>query len=520
MGGPDPGEVAVTIVDRVIELVLSKGELKPGAEHAIALCAERHLALAVASSSQYRLIDTALEHFGLRRHFALVHSAEDEQCGKPHPAVFLTAAAELGAAPRRCLVWEDAPAGVLAAKAASMSCIAVPEQGEQHQPAFALADLVVASLLESLRPTWTGGSRPSDALTRDGRQPLSLPGTGRSSREPSDPCSHPSPPTPTSSPSSRPSWPAGPSTASSNAPSSSGPAGPPWVFYEGPPTANGLPGLHHVWARVYKDLFCRFRTMDGAYVARRAGWDTHGLPVEVEVEKKLGITGKQQIEEQVGIAEFIRLCRESVYSYVGEFARLTTRIGYWVDMDAAYWTLSPTYIESVWWHLQQLFDQGLLYEDLKVVPYCPRCGTAAVEPRARPARRLHRRGGRVGLRAAPPRRPRPRGRGRGRVRWPCGRPRRGRCSPTPAWRSTPTLTYAVVDGLVMAEDLVDQVLGEGAAPGSRAAMPGAALVGLRYRAPLRRPRPAARGRRVAGGAGGLRHHRGGHRARPPGPGLR
>ena len=117
---------------------------------------------------------------------------------------------------------------------------------------------------------------------------------------------------------------------------------PPWVFYEGPPTANGMPGLHHVWARVYKDLFCRFRTMDGAYVARRAGWDTHGLPVEVEVEKKLGITSKQQIEDQVGIAEFIRLCRESVYSYVDEFARLTTRIGYWVDMDSAYWTLDPS----------------------------------------------------------------------------------------------------------------------------------------------------------------------------------
>ena len=150
----------------------------------------------------------------------------------------------------------------------------------------------------------------------------------------------------------------------------------PWVFYEGPPTANGMPGLHHVWARVYKDLFCRFRTMTGSYVARRAGWDTHGLPVEVEVEKKLGITGKEQIESQVGIAEFTRLCRESVYSYVDEFTRLTKRIGYWVDMDAAYWTLDSSYIESVWWHLQQLFDQGLLYEDLKVVPYCPRCGTA------------------------------------------------------------------------------------------------------------------------------------------------
>jgi len=146
--GPTPSEVAVTIVDRVIALLLSKGELKPGAEYAIGLCEERELVLAVASSSQYRLIDTALEHFGLRHHFALVHSAEDEQWGKPHPAVFLTAAAKLGAAPRRCLVWEDAPAGVLAAKAASMACIAVPEHGEEHRPAFALADVVLRSLLD------------------------------------------------------------------------------------------------------------------------------------------------------------------------------------------------------------------------------------------------------------------------------------------------------------------------------------------------------------------------------------
>jgi sugar-phosphatase len=146
--GPTPAEVAVTIVDRVIALLLSKGELKPGAEHAIALCAERGLPLAVASSSQYRLIEAALDHFDLRRHFALLHSAEDEEYGKPHPAVFLTAASKLGAAPRRCLVWEDAPAGVLAAKAASMACIAVPEQGEGHHPAFGLADAVLDSLLD------------------------------------------------------------------------------------------------------------------------------------------------------------------------------------------------------------------------------------------------------------------------------------------------------------------------------------------------------------------------------------
>ncbi len=138
----------MTIVDRVIELVLSDGVLKPGADHAIDLCAARGLALAVASSSEHRLIEAALGHFGLRGRFDVVCSAEDEEYGKPHPAVFLAAAAGLGVPARRCVVWEDAPAGVLAAKAASMSCIAVPEAGEGHHPAFALADLVVDSLLE------------------------------------------------------------------------------------------------------------------------------------------------------------------------------------------------------------------------------------------------------------------------------------------------------------------------------------------------------------------------------------
>jgi mannitol-1-/sugar-/sorbitol-6-/2-deoxyglucose-6-phosphatase len=152
--GPSPVEVAVTIVDRVIALVLAKGELKPGADHAIAMCAERELPMAVASSSQYRLIVAALDHFGLRQHFALIHSAEDEEYGKPHPAVFLAAASKLGADPRRCLVWEDAPAGVLAAKAASMACIAVPEQGEEGQAAFGLADLVLGSLLEMNDARW------------------------------------------------------------------------------------------------------------------------------------------------------------------------------------------------------------------------------------------------------------------------------------------------------------------------------------------------------------------------------
>lgn len=146
--GPSPAEVAVSIVDRVIDLIVTQGALKPGAVGAIDLCRARGWPLAVASSSEYRLIDAALEHFGLRDRFALVHSAEDEEYGKPHPAVFLTAASKLGAAPKRCLVWEDAPAGVVAAKAASMACIAVPEAGEGAHAAFGLADLVVASLDE------------------------------------------------------------------------------------------------------------------------------------------------------------------------------------------------------------------------------------------------------------------------------------------------------------------------------------------------------------------------------------
>jgi len=146
--GPPPADVAVSIVDRVIDLILTKGSLKPGAVGAIDLCAARGWPLAVASSSEYRLIDAALEHFALRDRFALVHSAEDEAYGKPHPAVYLTAASKLGAEPKRCLAWEDAPAGVVAAKAASMACIAVPESGEGTDPAFGLADLVVDSLAE------------------------------------------------------------------------------------------------------------------------------------------------------------------------------------------------------------------------------------------------------------------------------------------------------------------------------------------------------------------------------------
>lgn len=256
----------------------------------------------------------------------------------------------------------------------------------------------------------------------------------------------------------------------------------PWIFYEGPPTANGMPGLHHVWARVYKDLFCRYQTMQGHFVARRAGWDTHGLPVEVQVEKQLGISGKRAIVEQVGIAEFTRLCRESVRTYVGEFERLTERIGYWTDMEHAYYTYHPAYVESVWWQLQQLFDRGLLYEDLKVIPYCPRCGTALsshelgqagvytdeVDESCYVRLAITDADAHSGLHGA---------------------------THLAVWTTTPwtllsnvaiavnpEVTYAVVDGVIVAEPLVESVFGEHAVVG--ATMAGSALAGVHYERPF------------------------------------
>ncbi len=150
--------------------------------------------------------------------------------------------------------------------------------------------------------------------------------------------------------------------------------GPTWVFFEGPPTANGKPGTHHVEARVFKDIFPRYRTMKGYHVPRKAGWDCHGLPVELAVEKELGFSGKQDIEK-FGIAEFNEQCRQSVLRHVDEFSAMTNRMGYWVDMDQAYWTMDDTYIDSVWWSLKKIFDKGLLVQDHRVSPYCPRCGT-------------------------------------------------------------------------------------------------------------------------------------------------
>ena len=150
--------------------------------------------------------------------------------------------------------------------------------------------------------------------------------------------------------------------------------GPEYVFYEGPPTANGRPGVHHVLARSFKDIFPRYKSMRGFHVSRRGGWDTHGLPVEIEVEKKLGFTNKQQIEDY-GIDKFNEECRKSAFTYIQEWEKLTDRIAFWVDLDTAYVTYRNDYIESVWWILKSLWEKDLLYQGFKVVPYCPRCGT-------------------------------------------------------------------------------------------------------------------------------------------------
>ncbi|MDI7246368.1 MAG: isoleucine--tRNA ligase [Bacillota bacterium] len=150
---------------------------------------------------------------------------------------------------------------------------------------------------------------------------------------------------------------------------------PRFVFYEGPPTANAMPHPGHVLTRAMKDLVPRYRTMAGYYVPRKGGWDTHGLPVELEIEKELGISGKKQIEDY-GVENFIEKCKESVFRYKREWERMTERVGFWIDLDRAYITYMNDYIESVWWALRRIWDKGLLYQGYKVVPYCPRCGTA------------------------------------------------------------------------------------------------------------------------------------------------
>lgn len=150
--------------------------------------------------------------------------------------------------------------------------------------------------------------------------------------------------------------------------------GPRFVFYEGPPTANGRPHFGHLMPRVYKDLFPRYKTMQGFYVPRKGGWDTHGLPVELEVEHEIGVNSKPEIETY-GVERFVEKCRESVWKYKAEWERMIERMGFWIDLKNAYVTYTDEYIESVWWELSQMYKRGLLYRGHKVLPYCPRCGT-------------------------------------------------------------------------------------------------------------------------------------------------
>lgn len=255
--------------------------------------------------------------------------------------------------------------------------------------------------------------------------------------------------------------------------------GQPWTFYEGPPTANGKPGTHHIEARVFKDVFPRFKTMQGFRVDRKAGWDCHGLPVELAVEKELGINGKPEIENY-GVEAFNARCRESVSRHVDAFAELTTRMGYWVNMDEAYSTMSPEYVQSVWWALKQIHAKGLLSQDYRVAPYCPRCGTTlsdhelaqgyedVVDPSVY-------------------------------VRFPLiSGPLAGKADLL-VWTTTPwtlvsntavavhpDVTYVVAtkddDSLVIAEPLAEKVLGEGWRLGSP--MSGAQLEGWRYQRPF------------------------------------
>jgi isoleucyl-tRNA synthetase len=249
-----------------------------------------------------------------------------------------------------------------------------------------------------------------------------------------------------------------------------------FTFSEGPPTANGRPGSHHVLSRVFKDVFPRYQTMTGHQVPRKGGWDCHGLPVELEIEKELGFTTKHDIE-RYGIAEFNAKCRESVLRYIDEWNALTERIGFWLDTDDAYYTLSDDYIESVWWGLKQVYDQGLLTEGYRVVPYCPRCGTAlsshevasgyrdTIDPSVYVKFPL-RDDPSVSLLAWTT------------MPWTL--------VPHAAIAVDPEVTYVRAklgdDRFILAETLVERVLGEEAEIEER--MPGSALLGLRYEPPF------------------------------------
>lgn len=261
--------------------------------------------------------------------------------------------------------------------------------------------------------------------------------------------------------------------------------GTPFVFFEGPPTANGRPGIHHVFSRTIKDLVCRFRAMQGRPVTRIAGWDTHGLPVEIEVEKQLGLTGKKEVEAY-GVERFNALCRESVFRYKADWEAMSDRIGYWLDYERPYITFSNAYVESVWALLRRLHDRGLLYRGHRVLPYCPRCGTVLS------SHELAQGYEEVRDRAIFVTFPLEDGSGRELVVW----------TTTPwtlpsnvAAAVHPDLEYGeypdpahpgrvLVLATALAPRLLGRLFGEATAPTASRVLPGAALVGLRYRRPL------------------------------------
>ena len=283
--------------------------------------------------------------------------------------------------------------------------------------------------------------------------------------------------------------------------SAPGPDAPLWVFYEGPPTANGKPGAHHVLSRIFKDIFPRYKTMRGYRVPRKAGWDCHGLPVELEVERRLGIDGKEQIEAY-GVAEFNKMCRESVLTYLREWDRMTERIGFWIDLDDAYYTLTNDYIETVWWILRRIWDKGLLYQGFKVVPYCPRCGTAiSSHEMAQGYKEVTEDSVYVRFPLKPA--------GAEKL---TGRP--GVPVSLAVWTTTPwtlvsnvaatvhpDVTYALVESrgerFVLARELVEAVLGKKAV--IEAEFPGTELLGLEYEAPYHFIEPDKRAWFVVGG---------------------
>ena len=289
-----------------------------------------------------------------------------------------------------------------------------------------------------------------------------------------------------------------------------------WSFYEGPPTANGRPGSHHVLARVFKDVYPRYRAMCGYRVPRKAGWDCHGLPVEIEVEKELGISSKQEIEEY-GIDKFNARCRESVFEYVEEWNRLTERIGFWIDLDDPYVTLEDDYIESVWWSLKQLWDEERALRGPQGRALLPALRHGALL--ARGGARLRGRRGPLDLRALPAA-----GEDGSETASRCwsGRRRPGRCPATSRWPSPPTspTSRRVVEGEIADPRRAAGREGARRGGGDRSArLPGSELVGRHYEGPVFNSRRSGAGR-LPGDRRRLRHHRGRHRPRPHRPRLR